>query len=235
MDVTVVTSGGTSATSSADQFTYLPSVTGISTDSGAVGGGTVVTITGSGFTERPDRDVRVGRRDQRQLQRDDAAITATAPAGAVGRVDVTVTTSSETSATSSADQFTYLPAVTGVESGHGTGRQRHDCHDLGSGLRQRVDRGLRIGYRDQCFLQFVDAAATATAAGRSGRRGCDRDHLRRNLRHVLRRPVHLRAGRDGRQSDVGPGGRRDQRHDQRIGLQCHVERGIRIHCGDERR
>ena len=39
------------------------------------------------------------------------SITATAPAG-TGTVDVTVTTPGGTSATSSADQFTYVPAPT---------------------------------------------------------------------------------------------------------------------------
>ena len=51
VDVTVTTPSGTSATSSADQFTYLaaPTVTGISPTAGPLGGGTVVTITGTGF------------------------------------------------------------------------------------------------------------------------------------------------------------------------------------------
>ncbi len=52
VDVTVVGPGGTSATSSADQFTYVaaPAVTAISPAAGPTGGGTSVTITGSGFT-----------------------------------------------------------------------------------------------------------------------------------------------------------------------------------------
>src|SRR5205807_1017049 len=39
------------------------------------------------------------------------SISATAPAGAAGTVDITVTTPAGTSATSAADQFTYVPAV----------------------------------------------------------------------------------------------------------------------------
>ena len=52
VDVTVTTPGGTSATSSADQFTYIgaPAVTGLSPTSGPAAGGTLVTITGTGFT-----------------------------------------------------------------------------------------------------------------------------------------------------------------------------------------
>ena len=51
VDITVVTSGGTSAISSADQFTYapVPTITKINPFSGPAAGGTVVTVTGSGF------------------------------------------------------------------------------------------------------------------------------------------------------------------------------------------
>ena len=49
VDVTVTTAGGTSATSSAEQFTYVPApiVTNISPITGPVAGGTLVMITGS--------------------------------------------------------------------------------------------------------------------------------------------------------------------------------------------
>ncbi len=49
VDVRVVTPGGESAVSSADQFVYGPAVTSSSPTSGPVGGGTTVTITGTGF------------------------------------------------------------------------------------------------------------------------------------------------------------------------------------------
>src|SRR5260370_31800009 len=51
VDITVTTYGGTSATSSADQFTYVaaPPVTGISPGAGPATGGTTVTITGTKF------------------------------------------------------------------------------------------------------------------------------------------------------------------------------------------
>ena len=49
------------------------------------------------------------------------SITATSPAGSAGTVDVTVTTPGGTSATSSADHFTYVaaPTVTGVSPNAG--------------------------------------------------------------------------------------------------------------------
>src|SRR5208282_1875852 len=51
VDVTVTTGAGTSVTSPADKFSYGPVVTGISPSSGAPGGGTAVTITGTGFAD----------------------------------------------------------------------------------------------------------------------------------------------------------------------------------------
>ena len=114
MDVTVTTAGGTSATTSADQFTYYvpaPTVGGLDPTSGPTTGGTTVTITGTNL------DGATGSMfgsNAATIQSDSATqIMVTAPAGAAGTVDVTVTTASGTSAITSADQFTYyVPAPT---------------------------------------------------------------------------------------------------------------------------
>ena len=52
VDVTVINRAGPSATSAADKYTYIspPTVTGVSPASGTAVGGTIVTITGSGFS-----------------------------------------------------------------------------------------------------------------------------------------------------------------------------------------
>src|SRR5579863_6117100 len=52
VDVTVTTSGGTSAASGADQFSYVsaPTVTNVSPNTGPPAGGTSVTITGTNFS-----------------------------------------------------------------------------------------------------------------------------------------------------------------------------------------
>jgi hypothetical protein len=108
VDVTVTTPAGTSATSSADQFTYVagPTVTSINPNSGLTTGGTPVAITGTGFTGATA--VKFGSTAATSFTVNSAtSITATSPAG-TGTVDVTVTTSFGTSATSSADQFTYV-------------------------------------------------------------------------------------------------------------------------------
>ena len=67
VDITVTTSGETSATTTNDQFTYVPSVTGISPSSGPAGGGTLVTIDGIGLHCRVDRRVWNGCRDEHRL------------------------------------------------------------------------------------------------------------------------------------------------------------------------
>jgi hypothetical protein len=129
VNVTVVTPAGTSAVTPADEFTYTvavaPTVTGLNPTAGSQSGGTLVTITGTSFTgatavefgTTPATNVTVVS---------DTTITAVSPAG-TGTVDVTVTTPVGTSATSPADQFTYVaaaaPTVTGLSptSGPATG------------------------------------------------------------------------------------------------------------------
>jgi len=110
VDVRVTTTGGTSATSAADQFTYVarPAVGSISPTAGPTGGGTSVTITGTSFTGVTA--VTFGATAATGFTFNSATqITATAPAG-TGTVDIRVTTPGGTSATSAADQFTYVPA-----------------------------------------------------------------------------------------------------------------------------
>lgn len=92
-----------------------PVVTRISPASGPLGGGTTVTITGSGFTGATAVDFG-GAPAASFTVTSDTSITATSPtAASVGPVDVTVTTSPGTSATSSADQYSYIYSFTGFQ------------------------------------------------------------------------------------------------------------------------
>ena len=109
VDVTVTTPDGTSATSSADQFTYSnvappPTVIGISPVTGPVAGGTSVTVTGTNLSGATAVDFGAGAGT---ITADSSSsVTATSPAG-TGTVDVTVATPSGVSAPVSADQFSY--------------------------------------------------------------------------------------------------------------------------------
>jgi RHS repeat-associated protein len=117
VDITVTTSGGTSGTSSADQFAYVapPTVTGVSPNSGSTGGGTSVTITGTNLSNATT--VTFGSTAATSFTVNSSTqITATSPAEGAAMVDVTVTTAGGTSATGSADKFTYnnSPSVSSI-------------------------------------------------------------------------------------------------------------------------
>ena len=91
-----------------------PVVTGITPSVGPVAGGTVVTITGTGFG--PGSVVNFGTTPGTSLTvNSTTSITATSPAESAGTVNVTVTTPGGTSATSGADQFTFDPIPTVTE------------------------------------------------------------------------------------------------------------------------
>jgi hypothetical protein len=118
VDVTVTTPGGTSSTSTADQFTYVPpapAVTKVEPSKGPEAGGTTVTITGTNLTGATT--VKFGPHEATGIAVNVAGtqLTATTPAG-TGTVDVTVTTPGGTSSTSTADQFTYLAPTVVVVS-----------------------------------------------------------------------------------------------------------------------
>jgi len=113
VDVQVYVGGAASPIVPADQFTYLansapgaPIVTKITPSSGAVGGGTVVTISGTnlagGFVT-----FGVTPGGQASCTADGFTCTATSPAG-TGTVDVQVTNAlALTSAAVTSDKFTY--------------------------------------------------------------------------------------------------------------------------------
>ena len=104
VDVTVTTPNGTSATSSADQFTYysIPALTSISPTGGPAAGNTSVTFTGTNLTGaiavKFGSTAATGYTVNSPRQ-----ITATSPAGS-GAVSVTVTTPG---GTSNGETFTY--------------------------------------------------------------------------------------------------------------------------------
>ena len=113
VDITVTVPGATSAISAADRFTYVaaPVVSSISTATGPASGGTHVTITGTGFTSATV--VTFGAAAAGFTVNSDTQITATSPAG-TGTVNIQVTTPGGTSATGTADQFTFVDVMVGA-------------------------------------------------------------------------------------------------------------------------
>ena len=98
-----------------------PVVSSVSPSTGTTAGGTVVTITGTGFTGATAVDfgtaVATG-----VVVNSDTSITATSPAtSTAGMADITVTTPLGTSAMSEADQFVYTRIV-GLDRWHRYGR-----------------------------------------------------------------------------------------------------------------
>ncbi len=121
VDVTVTTGYGTSATSPADRFSYVaaPTISKISPNKGEAAGGQPVTITGTNFTGASV--VRFGSVTATGASvKSQTEIVVPAPAHTSEAVDVTVTTSGGTSATSKKDMFKYgKPTVTGVSPAAG--------------------------------------------------------------------------------------------------------------------
>jgi alpha-tubulin suppressor-like RCC1 family protein len=101
----------------------LPSVTALSATVGGVDGGTPVTIAGVNFEGVTAVDF--GANAASFTVDSPTSITAVAPAGALGTVNVTVTTPAGTSPVVPADRFTYVPSPTvtklSTKSGPGGG------------------------------------------------------------------------------------------------------------------
>ena len=120
--VTVTTPGGRSGASSAAQYTYnaaiSPVVSSISPQFGPPGGGTLVTIVGTGFELATPTAVLFGTIPATDISViSSTMITAMSPAGS-GTVNVTVALSSGVSPLTAGDVFTYTadgPRVTSVQ------------------------------------------------------------------------------------------------------------------------
>jgi hypothetical protein len=103
-----VTTGNILATLTDRLCIPLPTVTGVVPISGNATGGTTVSISGTGFTFATG--VKFGATAATSFSiNSDGSITATAPAGAAGTVDVTVINAAGTSATSTADTYVFVP------------------------------------------------------------------------------------------------------------------------------
>ncbi|WP_216595207.1 IPT/TIG domain-containing protein [Delftia sp. Cs1-4] len=121
VDLTVTSPGGTSAVTGSARFSYAgaPAITGLSTQRGPASGGSSVILSGSDFTGATE--VRFGAVQATGFTVDSATrITATAPAGSLGTVAVSVTTPEGTSPASATAQFSYQADSASLQLAAGT-------------------------------------------------------------------------------------------------------------------
>jgi hypothetical protein len=110
VDVTVTGPGGTSARSTKDRFKFLPTVTGVSPNSGPTAGGTSATVTGTGFVPGTGKTIfRFGTPKATSVScTSTTTCTVISPAHAAGTVDVKAIVNKMASPKNApADQFTY--------------------------------------------------------------------------------------------------------------------------------
>jgi len=117
VDVVVTTDGG--STTALGAFAYsasVPTVSSVAPNKGPTGGGTSVTITGTGLSFATSVKFGTTNAPGYTVVNDSHITVASPAASAAGTVDVTVTTAPGTSPVNSNDQFTYVaaPAVTAL-------------------------------------------------------------------------------------------------------------------------
>ena len=164
MDISVTTSGKTSAVSTADEFSYM-AVTGISPAAGPLAGGTPVTISGKGFSSATKVDFGTTAATNLVVV-SGTEITVKSPASS-GTVDVTVTGPGGTTTTSSVDQFSFVaaPAVTGVNpiTGSGSGGTQVTITGTGFTAATLVDFGT-IAATNLVVVSPTEITATSPAS-----------------------------------------------------------------------
>jgi len=173
VDVRVTTAGGTSAITTADQYTYTavpaPTVTAVSPGIGPATGGTTVYITGTALHSATT--VTFGATTATFFSSSDTLIQATSPAQGTNAatVDIKVTTASGTSATGTADQFTWGsppppsgPVVSGLSVNHGPAAGQTFLTIYGSGFTGAT--AVKFGASPaQSFYAYSDSTMSATS------------------------------------------------------------------------
>ena len=165
VNVQVITTGGESPTSTADEFAYI-GVTGVSPAVGPPAGGTAVTLTGSGFTGASAVEFG-GVAGTNLTVVSDTEITVTSPVGS-GLVDVTVVNGTHTSPTVAADHFAYV-TVTAVSPNSGPESGGQQVTVSGAGFSSVAVTAVDFGIFGTASLQVVsDATIVATTPAGSG-------------------------------------------------------------------
>lgn len=116
--ITVTVSGQSGSLASGFTYFATPTVTGVSPNSGATGGGTPVTITGTNFAS--GATVTFGTAAATSIVvSSSTTITAVTPAGTAGAVTVTVTVGGHSGSLASGFTYAAIPGVTSVSPNTG--------------------------------------------------------------------------------------------------------------------
>jgi hypothetical protein len=108
VNVRIVTPGGVSPATSADQYTYgAPTVIKVSPDAGSTAGGGTVTISGTGFVAGATVAFGAGTSSTSVTFVSGSELKAVVPAHSAGVVNVRIVTPAGVSPATSADQYTY--------------------------------------------------------------------------------------------------------------------------------
>lgn len=159
--------GNASAASSPATPSAVPVISGVSPNRGPVGGGTSVTITGSGFLTATG--LKFGNTAAVGMTiLNDTQITATSPAGSPGTVDITVTVPGATSAISAADRFTYVAAPVVSSISTATGPTSGGTHVTITGTGFTSATVVTFGAAAAGFTVNSDTQITATSPAGTG-------------------------------------------------------------------
>ncbi|MBB6732830.1 IPT/TIG domain-containing protein, partial [Cohnella zeiphila] len=167
VDVVVTTPGGSAM--AAEGFTYFasPTITSLSPTTGSNAGGTSVTITGTDFTGATA--VTFGGTPAASFQVDSATqITAVAPAGSAGPVDVVVTTPGGSA--TAAGGFTYFASPTITQLSPTTGSNAGGTSVTITGTDFTGATAVTFGGTPADAFQ-VDSATQITAVAPAGSAG----------------------------------------------------------------
>ena len=168
--VAVTTPGGTTANTSADDFTYgssVPTVTDVNPAGGPTAGGNLVVITGTGFNGVTGAaGVKFGATNATSyIVNNDTQITAVAPAGTAGAVNITVTHPvNGTSVNTVNDDYVYgaTPTITSVAPAAGSAAGGTVVTITGTGLTGATAVTFG-GTAATTFIVNSDTTITATA------------------------------------------------------------------------
>ncbi len=171
VDIQVVTPAGETAKSSKDIFLYVPQVTKVSPNFGPLSGGTIVTVTGKGFSAT-DTSFDLGFAPATKVTcASSTECTMVTPAWAAGTVQVWAKTAWGTSPGTTNDYFTYQSPV--IKSfrptvGPTTGNMTVNITGAGLSDQMTVNFGGAHGTGIFCGSSSTSCSVISPAAGSVG-------------------------------------------------------------------